>query len=136
MLIQSEECNEAASRAESRGFGNHQAEIAFSLENDIFVKNVKCARRGAAAGPPDMTSEHLKPILENARDSDLLFQVTQLFSHKAPEALPSGTIGCNNSSGQQLIGLPAFQHALSTRAGTECIAHAIQALTDLDGIGA
>ena len=25
-----------------------------------------------------------------------------------------------------------FQHALSTRAGTECIAHAIQALTDLD----
>ena len=25
-----------------------------------------------------------------------------------------------------------FQYALSTRAGTECIAHAIQALTDLD----
>ena len=25
-----------------------------------------------------------------------------------------------------------FQHVLSTRAGTECIAHAIQALTDLD----
>ena len=28
-----------------------------------------------------------------------------------------------------------FQHALSTRAGTECIAHAIQAFTDLDHTG-
>ena len=46
---------------------NHQAEIAFSLEKEIFIKNLKCARRGAAVGPSGMTSEHLKSISENAR---------------------------------------------------------------------
>ena len=30
------------------------------------------------------------------------------------------------------MGTSPFQYALSTRAGTECTAHAIQALTDLD----
>ena len=41
---------------------NRQAEIAFSLEKEMFMKNLKCARRGAAAGPSGMTSEHLKPM--------------------------------------------------------------------------
>ena len=46
--------------------------------------------------------------------------------------------------GPQLsVPLPPFQYALTTRAGTECIAHVVQALTDADatvlstdGIGA
>ena len=70
-----------------RRIRNHQAEIAFFLEKEIFMKNLTCARRGAAAGPSGMTSgpsgmtsEHLKSILENARNCELLFQVAQLFA--------------------------------------------------------
>ena len=76
---------------------NHQAEIAFSSEKEIFMKNLKCARRGAAAGPSGMTSEHLKSILENARDCELLFQVAQFFAraripHEILEALRVGRL--------------------------------------------
>ena len=41
----------------------------FELDEERFAKNVRSARRGAAAGPSGMTSEHLFPMLEN--DGDL-----------------------------------------------------------------
>ena len=142
---------------------NHEVEIAFSLEKEVFMKNLKCARRGAAAGPSGMTSEHLKSILENARDCELLFQVAQLFAraripHEILEALRVGRLTALQKPNGGVRGIVAgdvfrrlvartiaqqlgpaieratspFQYALSNRAGTECIAHAIQVLTDLD----
>ena len=110
-----------------------------------------------------MISEHLKSILENARDCELLFQVAQLFSraripHEILEALRVGRLTALQKPNRRVRGIVAgdvfrrlvartiaqqlglaieratspFQYALSTRAGTECIAHAIQVLTDVD----
>ena len=59
---------------------SHQPELAFELDKDLFVKNLKCARRGAAAGPSGMMTEHSRPILENVSDVGLLFQVGQFFA--------------------------------------------------------
>ena len=58
---------------------HHVPESPFSLDVDLFMKNLKCARRGAAAGPSGMTSEHLRSVLENPRDAGLLFQVHASF---------------------------------------------------------
>ena len=38
----------------------HQAERPFALDKELFLKNLKRARRGAAAGPSGVTTEHLK----------------------------------------------------------------------------
>ena len=109
---------------------NHQAEIAFSLEKEIFMKNLKCARRGAAAGPSGMTSEHLKSILENARDCELLFQVAQLFAraripHEVSEALRVGRLtalqepngGSSRDRGRRCVQASRCQdHCTATRA--------------------
>ena len=38
------------------------------LDPDLFAKNLRVARRGAAGGPSGMTSEHLRPLLENHDD--------------------------------------------------------------------
>ena len=108
------------------------------------------ARRGAAAGPSGVTTEHLKPVLGNNRDAERLFSAGLLLAHaNIPKeiltALRIRGIVASDVFGRlvartmaQQLG-PAieratspFEYALSTRAGTECIAHAIQALTDLD----
>ena len=47
------------------------------------LKNLKCARRGAAAGPSGMTADHLKVVLENHRDSDLFHNICQLLVRAA-----------------------------------------------------
>ena len=39
-----------------------EPEAPFVLELDLFLKNLKCARHGAAGGPSGMTSEHLRPV--------------------------------------------------------------------------
>ena len=57
---------------------NYQAETPFMHEKAKLLKNLKCARRGAAAGPSGMTADHLKPVLENHRDSDLFHNISQL----------------------------------------------------------
>ena len=116
---------------------NHVPEMPLSL----VMKNLKCARRGAAAGPSGMTSEHLRSVLENPRDAGLLFQVAQLFAtacipQEVLAALRVGRLTAlqkpNGSVRAIERATSPFQYALSTRAGTECIAHVIQALTDLD----
>ena len=52
---------------------NHQPALELELDRDRFLKNLRCARRGAAAGPSGMTCEHLRPILDSTRDSELLW---------------------------------------------------------------
>ena len=44
---------------------NHHAERTFSLDKTLFLKNLKRARRGAAAGPSGVTAEHMKSVWVN-----------------------------------------------------------------------
>ena len=48
--------------AEILGF---EPEELVQLDEDLFAKNIRIARRGAAPGPSGMTSEHLFPLLES-----------------------------------------------------------------------
>ena len=66
----------------------------FNLDETLFGRNVRSAKRGAAGGPEELWHQQLGPAVEAAT---------------AP-----------------------FQHALSTRAGCECVSHALQALCDMD----
>ena len=43
---------------------NHVPRIPFDLDKDTFRKNLRSARKGAV-GPSGMTTEHLRPFLEN-----------------------------------------------------------------------
>ena len=119
-----------------------------------------------------MTTEHLHPILENDSSLTALFRVGVLFSrgHVPPGALealrlgritalakPDGGIrgivvgGVVAKSIAQQIGdqveksAAPFQFALKTRAGSECVAHTLRTLSELneattilsvDGVGA
>ena len=154
----------------------HEVDEHFMLDSNMFLKNLRSARRGASGGLSGMTTEHLRPILDNSRDSELLFLLSQEFAHsRAPWEVvrvvgtgrltalqkPSGGVRgivsgevfrrlVARTMAQQLA--PAlekatapFQYALSTKSGCECVAHAVQALTDfdpdatllsIDGIGA
>ena len=51
------------------GIPNH-AERIFSLDTTLFLKNLKRARRGAAAGPSGITAEHMKSVLSESRDAE------------------------------------------------------------------
>ena len=116
-----------------------------------------------------MTSDHLRPLLDHVRDSHLLFLLGSVAKAQAPasvnDAIRLGRNpleGCGGIvAGDFLRRLVArtmshqlskavesatapFQYAMTTRAGTECIAHALQVLTELnpqctimsvDGIG-
>ena len=57
-----------------------RAESPFSLDHNLFTQNLRCARRGAAAGPSGVTAEHLKPILDSARDAELMCQTAELLA--------------------------------------------------------
>ena len=110
-----------------------------------------------------MTAEHVKPILDNTRDTELFCQVGE---HWARGEIPGDVLhamrmgrmtALQKASGgvrgivagdmvrrlvaktiaQQIrapveVATAPFQYALSTRAGCECVAHALQALTDAD----
>ena len=52
----------------------------FNLDEKIFIRNVRSARRGAAGGLSGMTSDHLRPVLESSRDLHTLFKVAESMS--------------------------------------------------------
>ena len=146
------------------------------LDRDMFAKNLRVSRRGAAGGPSGMTTDHLRPLLESVEDTTRFWRFSQdLARAEVPKEIvdvirlgrltalqkPNGSVRgivsgdvvrrlVAKTIAQQLT--PAvqratspFQYALSTKSGGECIAHALQALTDLseratvlsiDGIGA
>ena len=100
-----------------------------------------------------MTTEHLRPLLDSARDSELLWELGQSVARGQVLRLgritalrkPSGGIRGivvgdvfrRLAIAQQISpavewGTAPFQYALTTRAGAECIAHVIQTLTDVD----
>ena len=48
---------------------NHVPPIAFDLNEDVFNRNLRSSKKGAAAGPSGMTCEHLRPLLPDVRGS-------------------------------------------------------------------
>ena len=110
-----------------------------------------------------MTTDHLRPLLDEVRDLHLLFSVReQLATGKEPQEVveigrmgrltalkkPNGRIRgivsgevvrrlVSRTITQQVskaveAGTAPFQCALSTKAGSDCVAHALQALCELD----
>ena len=60
----------------------------FQLDPDVFLANVRSARRGAAAGPSGMTADHLRPLLESERDSEVLAELgASLAKGEGPEVV-------------------------------------------------
>ena len=79
----------------------HQPAIPFELEEIQFVVNLRTSRRGAAAGPSGMTSDHLRPLLDHVRDSHLLFLLgDQWAKAQTPasvnDAIRLGRVRCRN----------------------------------------
>ena len=105
-----------------------------------------------------MTADHVRPLLESARDTDLLFSVAEFLAKgrvpiQVGHILRMGRMTALRKDGGGVRGIVAgevirrftaktiaqqlesvvnvatspFQYALSTRAGCECIAHALQA---------
>ena len=71
-----------------------------------------------------MTAEHLKPIPGNTKSTELFCQVGE---HLARGKIPGDVLLVVR------MGRTApFYCALTTRAGFECMAHVLQALTDTD----
>ena len=55
----------------------HVLEHEFQLDPDVFLANVRSAKRerGAEAGPSGMTEDHLRPLLASKRDSEVLAEL-------------------------------------------------------------
>ena len=147
----------------SREVADAQPSTALQLDSIKFLTCLGKGRRGAAAGPSGMTSNHLFPVLENEVGSDLLCRVASLLAvGQVPDPIleqvrlgrmtalskPDGgvrgivvgnifrrlvarTIAKQVAEKVEAATAP-FQHALSTKAGCECVAHILQTLTDLD----
>ena len=136
---------------------NLQSAVPFQLDTDL---NLRKSRRGAAPGPSGMHSDHLYPLLERPRDSELLAQMAsamalvdipediirlgRVTASQKPDGgirgvvvedvlrrLVARTIAQQVSKKAEAATAP-FQNALSTKAGCDCVAHILQTLTDVD----
>ena len=127
--------------------------VQFELNTEEFLICLRRARRGASAGQSVMTSDHLFPVLESDRASDLLTEVAGLLSvGQVPDAILQAirlTAGGSHNGKKIAKKVEAatapFQYALKTKAGCECVVHVLQTLTDtdpdatvmsIDGVGA
>ena len=135
----------------------------FDMDEMMFLRCLRSARRGAAAGPSGMTTEHLRPLLDDWHSMEVLFKAAETFSRGLiPESVvqivkmgrmtalskPDGGVRgivagdvfrrlVARTMAQQLAkavlsATSPHPYALSTRAGCECVAHALQGLTELD----
>ena len=57
--------------------------VEFSLEDNLFYKTLRSARRGAACGPSGMTYEHLRPLLNCRSDLVVLHKLGERFMPSA-----------------------------------------------------
>ena len=55
----------------------------FELDFDLFSKNLRVSRRGAASGPSGITAEHLRLLLQSEKDMTLFGQLAQDFARVA-----------------------------------------------------
>ena len=56
---------------------NLEPEVPFQLDEFKLASNVQSARRGAAPGPSGMSAEHLRLVLDNVRDTNLLYLMAE-----------------------------------------------------------
>ena len=67
---------------------DHMPDRPFELEEYRFAQVLRSSRKGAAAGPSGMTADHLRPVLENPRDTHLLFMLGEKLA-RAEIQIPS-----------------------------------------------
>ena len=140
----------------------------FTLDKDKFTRKLRSTRKGAAPGSSGMTSEHLRYLLSHLNDVLMLHRMgKQLARGQVPQVVIEAIRVGRMTALQKLDGVDflrrlvgrtiaqkinpiverctaPFQYALTTRVGIECVAHALQALTEekpeavmsLDGISA
>ena len=79
------------------------------------VQYVRCARRGAAAGPSGMVADHLQPMLDSARDISFLFQFASVLAsgHVPPTVVEAIRMGRSLFLGNSLEGCEASSLATS-----------------------
>ena len=76
-----------AARAE-RLVQDHVPQTAFDLDEDLFSKNLRSLKKGAASGPSGMTTDHLRPLLLDHRGLHLFFQMSERLARaEVPEAV-------------------------------------------------
>ena len=141
---------------------NSRPALLFELEKVLFLISLRTSRRGVAGGPSGMTADHLFPILDSEADSELLATVASIMAQGViPDDIagiglgwltaltkPDGgvrgivvgdivrrlvarTISKQVAKQVEKATAP-FQHALTTKAGCECVAHILQTITDRD----
>ena len=59
---------------------NFRPAVEFSLDEALFARTLRSARRGAAGGPSGMTYEHLRRLLDNPRDVQRFHQLGERFA--------------------------------------------------------
>ena len=69
---------------------DHMPDRPFELEEYGFAQVLRSSRKGAAAGPSGMTVDHLRPVLENPRDTHLLFTLGEKL---ARAEIPDSIVG-------------------------------------------
>ena len=134
----------------------------FDLDVDLFLKNVRTVRRGAAPGPSGMTADHVRVLLDNDTDGAALGHVATLLARSRVFAgilqaircgrvtalqKPDGGVRGNvvdtlrrmvartmaqQFSAQVEVASSPHQYALKTKVGCETMAHIQQVLTELD----
>ena len=60
---------------------------SFKLDTDRLCRNLRSSRRGAADGPSGMTTEHLRPLLHEARSLELFSEVCSRLEAKVPQTV-------------------------------------------------
>ena len=75
---------------------NQEHESAMELDEDLFFKSLKIARKGAAGRPFGMTVVHLRPLLENQRDAERLSMMGQELTNASvpDEIIHMLRVGC------------------------------------------
>ena len=133
----------------------------FELDKGMFSKNLRSARRGAAAGPSGMTVEHLQPLLDHPRALHSMFLLAERMARAdVPPSIvdavrqgrltalrkPNGGVRgivvgdvirrvvarTRSTIGTCSGGGPHLSKTRSTKAGCECVSHVVQALTEAD----
>ena len=72
---------------------NHVLDSPVSQDSDLFARTLRRSRRGAAAGPWGMTTEHSRPMLESGADTELLTTFVDTFA-KGEERLSTPSAWC------------------------------------------
>ena len=57
-----------------------EPDVLFQLDEKLFGKNLRSSKRGVAGGPSGMTSDHLRPLLNDFQSMKLFFQLGENLS--------------------------------------------------------